>query len=439
MTTAATGSNSGISASGAGGPVVRRALRTLTVRGRAFVAAGATATLCGILLGEHDLVRIGALIGLLPLITLVLVTRSNNRLSLARTLTSNHVGVGQVAGVQLDVTNVGAQTGLLLVEEHVPWALGQRPRFVLDAMQPGWHRRFEYPVQAEVRGIYEVGPMSVRVADPFGMVELHRAFTRTSTLVVVPTAEPLPPIPLRGAWTGTGDNRPRPFSTGSTADVTVREYVHGDDLRRVHWRSTARTGELMVRREEQPWQSRCTLFIDNRERAHRGSGPDSSLERAVTVAASIGVHLAARGYQVRLVSASGETDHTGPGGHAWHDGDVGTEAQPLLEHLAALPTTRAGEIATDWVDETVTSGMFIAVVGELTDLDRAFLARLHNRTNASYAVVLGVDGWSSRAARPAGTGQHHNGATSWLQQRGWKAADLARGGSLSIAWQELGR
>jgi uncharacterized protein (DUF58 family) len=421
------------------GSAARRALRTLTVRGRAFIAAGLTSAVSGIILGERDLIRIGALVGLLPLITLGLVTRSNNRLSLTRTLTSSQVEVGQVAGVQLDVTNVGAQTGLLLVEEHVPWALGHRPRFVLDAMQPGWHRRFEYPVQAEVRGIYEVGPMTVRIADPFGMVELHRAFTRTSTLVVVPATEPLPPIPLRGAWTGSGDNRPRPFSTGSTADVTVREYVHGDDLRRVHWRSTARTGELMVRREEQPWQSRCTLFIDNRERSHRGTGPDSSLERAVTVAASIGVHLSAQGFQVRLVSALGETDQQGAGEHAWHDGAVGTAARPLLERLAALPVTGNAEIATGWIDETVTSGMFIAVVGAVTALDKAFLARLHTRANASYAVVLGVDGWSAHAAASPRPGHQDLSTTSWLQQHGWKAADLERRGSLAAAWQELGR
>ena len=114
---------------------------------------------------------------------------------------------------------------------------------------------------------------------------------------------PLPPIPLGGAWTGSGDNRPRAFAIGSAEDVTVREYRRGDDLRRVHWRSSARIGELMVRREEQPWQSRATLFLDNRLRAHRGQGIASSLEAAVSAAASIAVHLGQRGFTVRLVTA----------------------------------------------------------------------------------------------------------------------------------------
>jgi uncharacterized protein (DUF58 family) len=411
----------------------REGLRALTQRGRAFVAGGVTAAGCGVVLGEHDLIRIGVLISFLPLVTAALTARSSHRLSLVRTISSSLIEVGQSAVVQLDLTNVGSATGLLLVEEQVPWALGQRPRFVVDSMQTGWHRSVDYPVRAEVRGIYEVGPLQIRVADPFGMLALTRTFVRTTTLVVIPTAEPLPPIPLLGAWTGSGDNRPRPFSSGSAADVTVREYQLGDDLRRVHWRSTARTGELMVRREEQPWQSRCTLFIDNRLGAHRGTGPDSSLERAITATASIAVHLSRLGFQVRLISADGEELE-----HAWHDGDVGAHARPILERLAALPGTDREELSTTWVDDTVTGGMFIGVFGALRDHDRAFLARLHSPGSASYAITLAVHSWSAREAGQ--DAQPGSGAsTGWLQQRGWKASPLERTGSLQRAWQELGR
>jgi uncharacterized protein (DUF58 family) len=412
---------------------VREGVRALTTRGRAFVAGGLTACACGIVLGERDMVRIGVLVVLLPLITVVFIARSGHRLHLTRTVTPTQIEVDQVAHVRLDLTNLGPRTGLLLVEEQVPWALGQRPRFVVDAMQSGWHRRVEYPLRPTVRGIYEVGPMALRVADPFGMMALRRGFARTSTLVVVPRAEQLPAIRLRGAWAGTGDNRPRPFSTGGSADATVREYRLGDDLRRVHWRSTARTGELMVRREEQPWQSRCTLFVDNRARAHRGTGPESSLERAVTATASIAVHLARAGFQVRLVTAEGGTDRKWSGETSWHDGDAGTGA--VLEQLAGLPTTTAPSLSAAWVDETVTAGMVIAVLGSFDDRDRALLARLHTRGNASYAVVLDVSTWSGREQGGAGT----TPATAWLHQQGWKAADLTRTGSLQQAWQELGR
>lgn len=410
---------------------LREALRGFTLRGRSFIAAGLTAMVCGVVLGERDLVRIGVLVALLPLVAALWIARSGNRLGLVRTMGAGQIEVGQRAVVHLELTNVGPTTGVLLIEEQVPWALGARPRFVIDSMRPGWHRKVDYAVQAEVRGKYQIGPMRVRVADPFGLIELHRAFTKTADLVVFPETEPLPAIQLHGAWTGTGDNRPRPFASGSAADVTVREYRRGDDLRRVHWRSTARVGELMVRREEQPWQSRCTLFIDNRARVHRGQGPDSSLERAVTAAASIAVHLTAQGFQVRLVSALGEEVE-----HGWHDGDFAVSTQPLLERLAVMPRSPVTELYTGWVDENTLTGMCVAVLGELDDQDRAVLSRLHHRDSASYAVVLDVDTWTGRSPSPP-TGQ--DPAIAWLRQRGWKATELDRGGSLQAAWQELGR
>ena len=416
-------------------PAIREALRGFTLRGRSFIAAGVTAVACGIVLGERDLVRIGALVALLPVVAALWVARSGNRLGLARTLSATQVEVGQRAVVHLELTNVGPTTGVLLIEEQIPWALGSRPRFVIDTMRPGWHRQIEYPVQAEVRGRYDIGPMRVRVGDPFGLLELHRTFTRTTSLVVIPSTEPLSPITLRGAWTGTGDNRPRPFASGSAADVTVREYRVGDDLRRVHWRSTAKVGGLMVRREEQPWQSRCTLFIDNRARVHRGQGPHSSIERAVTAAASIAVHLTAQGYQVRLVSALGEEIE-----HGWHDGDVAVSTQPLLERLAVLPTVPQPDLYTGWVDESVTSGMLVAVLGDTDEHDREFLSGVHHRGSASYAVVLDVDSWAARTADPVFARRPgHLPTAAWLRQRGWKAAELKRSGSLQTTWQELGR
>jgi uncharacterized protein (DUF58 family) len=221
------------------GPAVREALHSFTLRGRSFIAAGVTAMVCGVVLGERDLVRIGALAALLPLVAAFWIARSGNRLGLARTLAATQVEVGQRAVVHLELTNVGPTTGVLLIEEQIPWALGARPRFVIDTMRPGWRRQIEYTVQADLRGKYDVGPLRVRVGDPFGLLELHRTFTRTASLVVIPSTEPLPRIALHGAWTGSGDNRPRPFASGSAADVTVREYRLGDDLRRVHWRSTA--------------------------------------------------------------------------------------------------------------------------------------------------------------------------------------------------------
>ena len=265
--------------------------------------------MCALFLGHDELVRVGALLLLLPLATAYFLGRSRYRLGLVRSITPAQVAAGQQARVQLDLTNDGRMpTGLLLLEDQIPYVLGTRPRFVVDKMGPRWKRSVGYLVRSDVRGKFEVGPMKVRLSDPFGLVELERTFQTRSSLVVTPRVVPLPVVPLSGVWTGSGDNRPRAFASGSAEDVTVREYRRGDDLRRVHWRSSAHAGELMVRREEQPWQSRATLFLDNRKIAHRGSGAASSLEHAVSAAASIAVHLVQRGFSVRLVTAAG-SDH----------------------------------------------------------------------------------------------------------------------------------
>jgi hypothetical protein len=413
--------------------VFREAVGSLTIRGRGFMAGGVAAALCGLVLGERDLVRIGFVAVLVPIVAVVWIARAGNRLGLVRSLSSNRVGVGQEAPVRLEVTNVGPRTGLLLAEEQIPWALGTRPRFLIDALRPGQVQAVDYPVSAEQRGRYQIGPLRIRAADPTGMVEIDRVFTKTAELVVVPTAEPLPSIPLLGGWTGTGDNRPRPFAGGSAADVTVREYRQGDEVRRVHWPSSARTGKLMVRSEEQPWQSRCTLLIDNRASAHRGHGPDSSLERAVTTAASIAVHLSRHGYVVRLVSAHGTAAE-----NDWHD-DVPFSPEPILDQLAVLPTIRSVNLHDEWVDDTVTAGMMIAVLGATDDHDRALLARIRHRGSAAYAITMDVDTWLGRAV-PLSPGRPAGGeAARWLRHHGWKAASLPRGGSIASTWQELGR
>ena len=82
---------------------------------------------------------------------------------------------------------------------------------------------------------------------------------------------------LTGEATGYGDGRQRSLALAGEDDVIPRGYRYGDDLRRVHWRSTARYGELMVRREEQPQRARCTVLLDTRGIAYAGRGPGLGL------------------------------------------------------------------------------------------------------------------------------------------------------------------
>jgi uncharacterized protein (DUF58 family) len=409
---------------------VREALAGLTVRGRVFLAAGVTTIVCAIIVGQPPLVRIGVLVTALPLLAALWIGRSRYRLALTRTVAPQLVAAGQSARVQLTLTNEArTPTGVLLLEDHLPYVLGTRPRFVLEGIGHGWRRHVTYQVRSDVRGKFEIGPMTVRVTDPFGLIELGRAFHTTAPLIVTPRTVALPGIPLGGAWTGAGDNRPRAFAIGSAEDVTVREYRRGDDLRRVHWRSSAKVGELMVRREEQPWQSRATVFLDNRLISHRGQGVASSLEAAVSAAASIAIHLSQRGYAVRLVTATGEEPGT-----AWHTRSAAVNTAPLLEALAVVQIEHSARLDTAWLAEPGHGGLLIAVLGGVTDEDGPFLKRLQHHAATSAAIALDIDAWAPHLA-PSGTGT----TSAALASTGWRAVTLRPRDHLEVVWQELGR
>ena len=399
---------------------MREALAALTVRGRAFLAAGITTVVTAIVVGHSSVVRIGVLVAALPLLTAWWVGRSRYRLALVRTLSPQLVSAGQPATVELTVSNESrTPTGVLLLEERLPYVLGTRPRFVLEGLGHGWRRHATYQVRSELRGQFEIGPMSVRVTDPFGLVELGRTFHATTRLTVTPRTTALPSIPLGGAWTGSGDNRPRAFATGSAEDVTVREYRRGDDLRRVHWRSSARVGELMVRREEQPWEARATVLLDNRMRAHRGQGLGSSFEFAVVAAASLVLHLDQHGYAVRLVLADGTgSDET---------------STAVLERLALVTTTQKPVFDVGWTGDQTRGGLVVAVLGGVEQVDTVALRQIRHDSGTALAMVLDIDQWAGRRAR--GDAE----PSSLVAGLGWRTVTIGPRDRLDCAWRDLGR
>ncbi len=419
---------------------MREALSGLTVRGRAFLAAGITAIVCGILLDQSTLSRIGMLLVALPLVTAVVAAWGRYRLALVRHIEPHLTEAGQPARVELTIANEGRiPTGTLLLEETVPYALGGRPRFVVDRIGFGWRHKLGYQIRSEIRGRFDIGPMRVTVADPFGLVELNRAFQSTVPFTVTPRVVPLPSTPLTGNATSSGDSRPRAFLGGSAEDVTVREYRRGDELRRVHWRSSARLGELMVRREEQPWQARATVFLDNRRSVHRGQGAGSSFEHAVVVAASVAVHLVEAGYSVRLVTSGGNTPGVAGGSGelnaGWHDREGQADAAALLEALAVVETVPHHRIDASWIGEAGQGGVTVAVLGSLDEEDAGVLRRVRHHTGAALAFSLAVDGWSAVHLAPE---QRRPSGVPLLIQHGWKAVELGVGDSVATRWRELG-
>ena len=412
---------------------LRTSLGGLTTRGRCLLAAGLALSLCAVVLGQRDLLRAAVFLVALPLAALAVVSRSRYRLACARSLAPPRVEVGHPSTVQLQLDNVSRlPSGVLLMEDALPYTLGGRPRFVLDKVEPRGVRQVTYPVRSDVRGRFRIGPLSVRLTDPFGLCELARSFASSDELVVTPVLFPLPAVRLGGDWTGGGDAASRSVAVSGSDDAATREYRHGDDLRKVHWKSTARTGELMVRREEQPFQSRATLLLDSRGEAHRGDGPGASFEYAVSAVASVGVTLARAGFALSMLRDSGEA--VAPPGVPLTEG-------LLLDELAVVRPSSRRTLggALEVLRSGGLGGVLVAVLGAL-DVDEAErLARLRTGSAVCVAVVLDTDSWAPVSPRArAAAAATHDDVCHLLTGAGWRVLPVSHGTPLASVWPIAG-
>jgi uncharacterized protein (DUF58 family) len=419
------------SSSGSGVRSVSSSLSALTLRGRCFLAAGLTAVACALVLGQRDLLRVGVLLAAVPLGALVTTSQYRYRLALKRTIAPVRVVAGTTARVGLELENLTRiPTRVLLAEDRVPYALGPSPRFVI-ARLPGRRRAaVTYTLRSEVRGRYALGPLRLRLADAFGMCEVTRSFTGVDRLVVVPKVYPLTGTDGSGQWSGTGESLTRNAAASGEDDVATREYRYGDDLRRVHWRSTARRGELMVRRDEQPRQMRATILLDTRTMGHRGDGPGSSFEWAVSAAASVAVHLAGQRYGVRLL-----TDDTTAG---WTTASASDGAGAVLDDLAVVRLMGPGALADAVTTLTRTGGdgMVVAILGEGAEEEVEALAVLGRHGARCVAILLRTPEWSAgmaerRLDRLVRTREHN---TEVLRAAGWWVAEAGSGDEIPDIW-----
>ncbi|QFR93145.1 DUF58 domain-containing protein [Streptomyces tsukubensis] len=421
---------------------IRTALAGLTTRGRSFLAAGIAAAVCAYVLGQSELLRVGLLLAVLPLVCAFVLHRTKYRVTGSRQLTPGRVPAGSEARVRLRIDNVSRlTTGMLMLQDRVPYVLGPRPRFVLDRMEPGGQREVSYRVRSDLRGRYPLGPLQLRLSDPFGMCELTRSFRTYDTLTVIPQVRALPPVRLAGESTGYGDGRRSSLALAGEDDVIPRVYQHGDDVRRVHWRSTARYGELMVRREEQPQRARCTVLLDTRFLAHRGAGPASPFEWAVAGSASTLVHMLERGFSVRLLTDTGmSVPGEGSDGFAGASQEAADAAGLMMDTLSVIEQSEGAGLSPAYdVLRGSSEGLLVAFLGDLDEEQAAVVARMRGRGGAGVAFLLDGEAWEG------GSGSGDPAPSSVVEERvgllrdaGWTALAVRPGAELPALWRQAG-
>ncbi|OIJ68759.1 DUF58 domain-containing protein [Streptomyces mangrovisoli] len=415
------------------------ALAGLTTRGRSFLAAGGAAVICSYVIPQPDLLRVGLLLAALPLLCATVLYRTRYRVAGSRRLSPSRVPAGSEARVHLRMDNVSRlATGLLMLQDRVPYVLGPRPRFVLDRVEPGGRREVSYRVRSDLRGRYPLGPLQLRLTDPFGMCELTRSFSTFDTLTVIPRVEPLSPVRFGGEAKGYGDGRQRSLALAGEDDVIPRGYRHGDDLRRVHWRSTARYGELMVRREEQPQRARCTVLLDTRRPAYQGAGPDSAFEWAVSGTASVLVHMLERGFSVRLLTDTGSAvPGEGADGFAAASQGSADAAGLMLDTLAVIDHSDGTGLSRAYdVLRGGNEGLLVAFFGDLDEEQAAVAAKMRQRSGGAVAFLLDGDAWTREPNEVPETMNGYEERLRMLHEAGWTVLSVGRGASLEDLWRQ---
>ena len=220
--------------------------------------------------------------------------------------------IGESTNVTVEVTNTGSLTiPWLIMEDSLPReALGQMPqrikveggRLTLTRLAPGEREDFNYQVTFLMRGYYQLGPLLLETGDVFGLHRRFRVATEPHFALVLPKV-----LPLQGY--NLASRRPlgeirvvhRLFED-PTRLAGVRPFQQGDPLRRIHWRATARTGEIHSRLYENSRVAGATFLLDFHTHNYSGAGAVNSAELAIVTVASLANAVFLMGQQIGFVS-----------------------------------------------------------------------------------------------------------------------------------------
>lgn len=377
-----------------------------TTRGGAVAGVSVVLYAGGRVLGAVELSMLAAAGITVLALAFAVALAGRPELRLERRLHPPRVHAGTPAHAEIVVENLGARrTPVLSVVDG--FTDRHAVRFAVPPVPPGGRATGAYRLPTERRGVYEVGPLSVAVTDPLGLVVRTVSAQPARHVTVYPRIEAVRSLPVTVGRDLVG-GAVTDFSRSRSGDEfhSLREYTVGDDLRRVHWRSTARTGQLMIREHDVPWQTRATIVVD------QGSSKASpaAFEHLVAAAASVATALHRQRSLTRLVTTDGLD--TG-----WGSGREHFEA--LLERLAAVEPAPA-----DGLDRVAArfhrgagSGALVVFTGAVGDDELRSLATLGRR----FELVVVV-----RALRRGEGGAH--------RAPGCVVVDTVAGEDLGRAW-----
>jgi uncharacterized protein (DUF58 family) len=388
----------------------------LTLQGWVTAGGGVLWSLIAGLTGQRDLIWPGLFLVALPLASWLLLAVGSRRPQVERVVTPGEVTAGDQITSRIEVDPAGLPlSGAVHYSDTHPEAVHGPTQ---ASLPPGVGRhRIEHRLTVVRRGRHRLGPLRHSVTDALGLARAQRIVPAVAEVLALPRVHPLDPQRAASGLGSATESTVLKTSLVGSDDVLVREYLPGDDVRRIHWRSTARTGELMVRREEQAWDPSAVVLLDNRSRAFGRTEPDPRFEWLVSAAASIAVHLIEHGFAVGVTDARGvdpaQAQRVGARTviRRLADADL-TTADSLEPAVATAPTGARGQL-------------LIALLGRLDAADGVTLAAALRDHQACWALILD----------PA---KIDPDAALLLQTSGWRVLRVPAGTPVAGAWQLLG-
>ncbi|MBI3953897.1 MAG: DUF58 domain-containing protein [Chloroflexi bacterium] len=282
-------------------------------------------------------------------------------------------------------------------------------------------RAWKLRTQCLQRGKFTLGPFTVASGDPFGLFRYSRTLGPRHPLLVYPKTVPLPHFELPpGELAGEARLRRRAPQVTPNA-VTVREYIQGDSFNRVHWLTTARMGQLMVKEFELDPASNVWIVLDLQQDVHAGDPPENTEEYAVTLAASLARKYLDLNRGVGFIAYGAEA-------HVLKPERGAGQLQQVLQALAEAKAQGTLPLSTVLTQEGQSFGMHSAIIvitaSTYSDWGR-LLGGLARRGVRTAAVLLDVSSFGRRdIAVPAITAQLLGaGVVTYVVRQGDKLSD----------------
>jgi uncharacterized protein (DUF58 family) len=413
-----------------------------TTRASCLLAAGGTALLCGLLLGIVDLARAGVLALAVPLLSSLMVLRSRVQIANRRSVEPARANAGDTVIMHLTISNRSLlPTGPLMLEDQLPTQLHGNARFAIDGLLSRESRTVSYRMPRLPRGRYRAGPLHIRLTDPFHLVDVRRSFTATNEIIVAPIIDTLRNVEAPRSLDVGDDAGSHSIGARGADDASTREYRTGDPFRKIHWRSSARTGALMVRQEERPWQGHLTVLLDLRRCAHTEmpSGASTiedervtnSLEWAISAAATMATYAIVNNREISLISDPGAPSRLPM-----------LETSMVAEHLATIrPSSALNFDALDGLLAPIArESTVIAILGELDARSLHQLAGVHPRgaSTAALALLLDTGTWAlGPGSQEALSSEQVRNAARVLRSAGWQTLIVRCGDTVADSLQRM--